>query len=68
MSDQQKPTDTSSTDSDAKELDADQLENVAGGLLPAVNQGAFNVQWKWAPDGTAIKIVADEGIAPALKK
>ncbi len=40
MSDEKKPTDSSSTESAAteepgKELDAEQLENVAGGLLPA---------------------------------
>jgi len=43
MSDQKKPADSSSTESAAteepgKELDADQLENVAGGLSPATGQ------------------------------
>ena len=55
MSDQKKPTDSSSTESTAteepgKELDADQLENVAGGLLPAVDVGRFKLEHKWAAD------------------
>ena len=55
MSDEKKPTDSGSTESAAteepgKELDADQLENVAGGLQPAINQGIFKFQQKWAPD------------------
>ena len=54
MSDQKKPTDSSSTESAAteeagKELDADQLENVAGGLLPASDGQRAKVQLEWPP-------------------
>jgi hypothetical protein len=74
MSDQKKPTDSGSTESAAteepgKELDADQLENVAGGLLPAVSVGV--IQHKWAPDSVKIeiashKVIGEDGIS--LKK
>ena len=53
MSDQKKPTDSGSTESAAteepgKELDADQLENVAGGLLPArrgLSMAKVDLEW-----------------------
>ena len=74
MSDQKKPTDSGSTESTAteepgKELDADQLENVAGGLLPAVREGIFKFQV--GTDNVKIeiashKIIGEEGIS--LKK
>jgi len=76
MSDQKKPPETSSTENTAteepgKELDADQLENVAGGLLPAVSEGTFKFQHKWAPDSVKIeiashKVIGEDGIS--LKK
>jgi hypothetical protein len=66
MSDQKKPTDDAADP--AKELDADQLENVAGGLLPAVSEGVFKF-FRPSPTGDGVqieiashKIIADEGI------
>jgi hypothetical protein len=71
MSDTKKPTDTSTEGAKkegAKELDADQLENVAGGLLPAVKPALSDLQHKWAPDGIKIeiesyKIIGEDGLA-----
>jgi hypothetical protein len=75
MSDTKKPTDTSTEGAKqegAKELDADQLENVAGGLLPA-KVGVLDLKHKWIQDGVKIeiesqKIIGEDSLAPALKK
>ena len=56
MSDEKKPTDSPTSEEPGKELDADQLENVAGGLLPAVDVGRFKLEHKWAPDNVKIEI------------
>jgi hypothetical protein len=64
MSDDKKPADES-----GKELDADQLENVAGGLLPAVSEGVFKF---FKQPELAHKIehkdLGEISITPALKK
>lgn len=65
MAGKKKPTKKPTTHRKSKELDADQLEKVSGGLLPYIDVGAYKVQDKWAP---AQKIIGDPGIAPALLK
>ena len=72
MSDQKKPTETSSVDSHPDELDADQLESVAGGAggaggtLPSesISLNYGKVKWSYTPqvseggDGTSPNPVA----------
>jgi hypothetical protein len=70
MSDAKKGKDSSKTekpdvDESGKELTAEDLENVAGGLLPAVAPVAD----KWAPVNATDKYIGKiEGFEPALKK
>ena len=67
MPDQKKPTDTEES---GKELDADQLENVAGGLQTEQIDSVFKFfRPNPAGDGTSIKeAFPTETITPALKK
>jgi len=57
MSDEKKPT-----EEPGKELDAEELENVAGGLLPASGETAFKF-FRPNPtgDGTTVKVAPDGG-------
>jgi hypothetical protein len=60
-----KPTKKPSGDRKSKELDAEELEKVSGGLLGTVDIGSYKPQFKYAPEQN---LIGDPGILPALKK
>jgi hypothetical protein len=72
MSDEKKPT-----DGEAKEMDEEQLEQVAGGAASPTESITFvfgKIESKWMPgvkvigeDGI-IKVIGEDGLAPARKK
>jgi len=72
MSDQKKPTDTSPDESQAKELDEDQLEQVAGGAAAPTESITFvysKIGIKYTPadpDGggeISFKVIGEDSLA-----